>query len=70
MSGRVDEVMMRDMKEEIYGFLCLAGETTLHPRGHVVSSTLQWAIEDGSKVRHPIAVIVIDYEIGNEMGLP
>ena len=70
MSGRVNEVMMRNMRGEIYGFLRLVEGATLHPRGHVVSSALQWAIEDGGQVKLPLAVIVTDCEIGIEMRLP
>lgn len=33
MSERVGEVIMGDMRGETCGFLCLAEEVTLHPRG-------------------------------------
>lgn len=40
MSGRVDELMVRDVRRETCGFLCLVEEATLHQRGHVASSVV------------------------------
>lgn len=38
MSGIVDELMVRDVRRETCGFLCLGEEATLHKRGHVATS--------------------------------
>ena len=60
---------MRDMRGDACGFLCLAEGATLHCRGHVASSALSWAAEDGGQVKLPSAVFVTDSEIGSEMRL-
>ena len=43
MSGRVDDVIMRDIRGVTWGFLCLAEETTLHPR--------QWAADAEGRMK-------------------
>lgn len=40
MSGRVDKLMVRDVRRETCGFLYLVEEATMHQREHVASSAV------------------------------